>query len=172
MLRIFSLFLLLIFISCSSDSGDGLGNNPNGDPGTFGVKIDGSNWNATQNFVFSSIFTVNNITSLSVSASKVISQTESEAIAIALSNAISGNTSLEDTYPLDGTAAASIAFTKITGTTTLSYVGISGEIVISDVTTENVIGSFIAVLQNVADENDKIAMTGGSFNAALYTGLD
>lgn len=164
MLRIFTVLFAALFISCSEDSSNGLDSNELS-LGSFEVKIDGNKWVATQNFVFASISTFDTVSSMLVSAAKIVSAIETDAFGIALSNILTGPGELKGTFLSDGSAAASIVFSKTISNTSVSYSSISGQIVISEITDTNIIGTFNAVCKNLEDENDTITLTDGAFNA-------
>ena len=164
MLRIFTILFVALFISCSDDSDNGL-NSGELNLGSFEVKIDGNSWVASQDFVFASIVSNDTVSTMVVTATKIVSTIETDALGIVLSNILTGPGELKGTFLLDGSAAASIVFGKTISNTSVSYLSISGQIVISEITDTNIIGTFNAVCKNLEDENDTITLTDGAFNA-------
>lgn len=171
MLRFFSVFIILVFLfSCSEDSDNGLGNNDNNinlGPGSLTMKIDGSNWSATQGVVFASISTEDTVSTVSITAGRSISPTEADAIALAISNLYSGNSDLLGTYSLDGTSISALAYTRTLAGNSSNYNAVSGQVTLTEITASAVKGTFNAVCQNSVDSTDTITITDGAFNAVI-----
>jgi len=168
MLRVITLSMLVFFLSCSDDSGTGPGNN-GVSLGTFRVDIDGSKWQATQNFVFSSISEGESYTLLTVSAGKTVSTTQSEAMAFSVSAPGNSISALEGTYALDGTGGAALSFVTTISDEVVSYLSYGGQITITEISASNVKGIFNATCANTVDQEDTITMTDGAFNVALVS---
>ncbi len=167
MLRFFAILFLFLFISCSNEESDsGLGPEDIG-LGSFSVKIDGSTWSATQGFVFASISTSDSVSSALVTSVKSLTTNNSEGFGISFSNILTGSPTLEGTYPLDGTVAAAVVFVRTISDNNMSYLSISGEIKILEITSTNIKGTFKGVCVNQEDQNDTFTMTDGEFNAAI-----
>jgi len=166
MIRIIALSFFLLLFSCSDDSGTGPDNGDNA-LGSFRVDIDDTRWDATQGFVFSSLSAGDSFSLLSVSASKSISITESQASALSVSAPVSNLSGLEGTYALDGSAAAALSFVTTASENVVSYLSYSGQIIITKVTASNVKGTFNAMYVNTSDPEDTIMMSNGSFNASI-----
>lgn len=169
MIKYITLVAFFILFSCSDDSDNGLDNNSNNilNPGNMTVKVDGSDWKASQGFVFAVISTIDTVSTMSITAARTVSATASEGIGMALSNILSGNQNLENTYNLDGTSIASLTFTRITNNVPVSYIAASGMIEISEITESYVKGTFSGVCVNQMNSSDSITLTDGKFNASL-----
>jgi len=104
---------------------------------------------------------------LDVTAAKSVTSTNAEGFGISFSNILTGNPSLETTYALGSTTAATIVYTTSASNNDVHYFAISGELKITEVSNSNIKGTFNAVCQNQLDENDTINLTAGAFNAAV-----
>ena len=168
MLRVITFSVLVLLISCSDDSGTGPGNG--GDVlGTFSVDINGTKWKATQNIVFASYSESESFTVLSVSGGKSISPTEAQAIAFTVSAEESNLAGLVGTYSLGVTGGGALAFTTTISDDIVSYLSLSGEVTVTEITTSSVVGTFNAICVNTVDQEDTLTMTNGIFNAILAT---
>ncbi len=168
MLRFIMIILALSLFSCSD------ANNPV-EPagalglGTFEVKIDGNDWNASEGFVFASVSVSDTLSSTVISATRSISTEETETFGIVASSLSTGSSSLEGTYAIDPLLGITVIFTKINSTTSLNYYSTSGTLEITKVTATNISGTFSGICKNSDDENDTITLTNGTFNAAVIT---
>jgi len=163
------LFSLVFFFSCSEDSGtdsngDGFGNN-----GGFKVTIDGSSWQAGDFQVFA-VISVGEATSvLSISASKSIPPASAEAFAISIGQPVSNASGLEGTHNFGPTGMAALSFIQSNSSDVTSYLSLSGQVKITNVSSSKVTGTFNATCVNTLDEMDTITLTNGSFSAPITT---
>jgi hypothetical protein len=167
MLRIFALSFMILLFSCSEDSGTGPGDNGGVSLGNLKMDVDGSNWAATAPLVFATVSISENQGALSVSATKIISQTQSQAIAISVGASVNNASDLEGTYALDGTGIAAIAFSISNSQNFSTYISTDGEVTINKITESNVTGVFSATCVNTLNQEDEISITDGVFNASL-----
>jgi hypothetical protein len=168
MVRIFMVVLAISLFSCSdsnniTDPAGALG------LGTFEVKIDGTDWSASDGFVFASVSVTDTLSTSIISATRSISADETENFGIVFSKTGTGSSNLEGTYSLDPLLGITLIFTKINSTTSIGYYSTSGTLKITDVTSTNIKGTFDAICKNQSDENDTITLTNGAFNAAIIT---
>ncbi|MBL1214283.1 MAG: hypothetical protein HND52_13070 [Ignavibacteriae bacterium] len=165
---IFVLILTLLIASCNKSENPVDNNNPPPTTGgTFTVEIDGGNWTANTNAVFASTTTVNNVTSILITAAQNINTASADGFGISLTKTNSSGSNLTGQYQLGGTVPATITFVRTISNTSESFAAISGQVNITEVSSTHMKGTFNAVLQDLTNPANQLTLSNGSFNALI-----